>query len=73
MRAIRAASFLLRPLGVFLRGGHCPIVHGSVAISRRARARVGAYRELPAEDHDLWLRCLDAASTASVAWSAGIH
>jgi len=58
--AVRAASFLLRPLGLFLRGGHCPIIHGSVAISRRALDRVGAYRELPAEDHDLWLRCLDA-------------
>lgn len=58
--AIRAASFLLRPLGVFLRGGHCPIVHGSVAINRQALAHVGGYRELPAEDHDLWLRCLAA-------------
>jgi glycosyltransferase involved in cell wall biosynthesis len=57
---IRAASFLLRPLGLFLRGGHCPIVHGSAAITRKALERVGAYRELPAEDHDLWLRCLAA-------------
>lgn len=57
---IKAATYLLRPLGYFLRSGHCPITHGSAAISRDVLERVGSYRDVPAEDFDLWLRCLDA-------------
>jgi glycosyltransferase involved in cell wall biosynthesis len=57
---IRTATYLLRPLAYFLRAGHCPIIHGSVAVRRGALARVGRYRDIPAEDLDLWLRFLDA-------------
>lgn len=57
---IKAATYLLHPLPHFLRSGHCPITHGSVAIRRGALEQVGQYRDVPAEDLDLWLRFLDA-------------
>lgn len=39
----------------------CPMVHPSVVMRAEALERVGGYREVPwAEDHDLWLRMLEA-------------
>ena len=58
LNEIRGASFVLRPFSYFMQCGHNSIIHGSVAIRKGALQSVGKYRDVPAEDFELWLRCL---------------